>query len=156
MNHVHSCPPSLMKNRLLSLSVAILAFGLTFLLAPAHRQVSAHKSPEEREDNAREMFEWWYNQRAFPYELIPQGAFERAATYAKTKMKREAEGPFSGTSIPAWVSIGPNNVGGRTLSIAVDPVNSDIVWAGSASGGLWKSTPGGEGATAWSYVPTGY
>src|SRR5258707_6858894 len=125
MTHVHSRPPSLMKNRQLSLSVAILAFGLTFLFSPPHRQLPAHKSPEEREDNAREMFEWWYNQRAFPYELIPQGAFERAASYAKTKMKREAKGPFSGAATPPWISIWPNNVGGRTLSIAVDPLNSN-------------------------------
>src|SRR6266446_4716471 len=109
MTHVNSHPPSLMKHRLLPLSVAVVAFTLTFLLSPTHRTAPAHKSPEEREDNAREMFEWWYNQRAFPYELIPKGAFERAASYAKTKMKREAKGPFSGAATPPWVSIGPNN-----------------------------------------------
>ena len=69
-----------MKHRLLPLPVAVVAFTLTFLLSPTHRTAPAHKSPEEREDNAREMFEWWYNQRAFPYELIPKGAFERAAS----------------------------------------------------------------------------
>jgi photosystem II stability/assembly factor-like uncharacterized protein len=145
-----------MKKKLATLFVAGLAFSLTFLLSTAHRPAPSHKTPDEREDNAREMFEWWYNQRAFPYDLIPQGAFQKAASYAKTKMRREAKGPFSGTATPPWVSIGPNNVGGRTLSIAVDPVHSNVVWAGSASGGLWKSTTGGEGATAWSYVPTGY
>src|SRR5260221_14662270 len=65
MTHVNSHPPSLMKHRLLPLSVALVAFTLTFLLSPTHRTAPAHKSPEEREDNAREMFEWWYNQRAF-------------------------------------------------------------------------------------------
>src|SRR5260370_35830917 len=98
MSHVHCRPPSPMKKRLLTLSVAGLAFAFTFLLSSAHRTVPAHKTPEEREDNAREMFEWWYNQRAFPYEMIPQGAFESAASYAKTRMKREATGPFSATA----------------------------------------------------------
>src|SRR5258706_7800314 len=112
MTHVHSRPPSLMKTRLLFLSVAVVAFPLTFLLSPTHRPAPAHKSSKEREDNAREMFEWWYNQRAFPYELIPRGAFERAASYAKTKMKREAKGPFSAAATPPWVSIVPNNVDG--------------------------------------------
>ena len=145
-----------MKRSVTILFTAGLAFTLTFLLSFTHRPVPMHKTPEDREDNAWEMFQWWYNQRAFPYELIPQGAFEKAAAYARTKMKREARGPYSTAATPSWVSLGPNNVGGRTLSIALDPSNPNIVWAGSASGGLWKSATGGEGASAWSYVSTGY
>ncbi len=50
-----------------------------------------------------------------------------------------------------WISIGPNpmqstfyaNVSGRVASLAVDPTNSNIVYAAAAGGGLWKSTDGG-------------
>jgi FlgD Ig-like domain len=56
----------------------------------------------------------------------------------------------------AWTSIGPDNVGGRMLSLAIDPTNSSRVWAGAASGGLWLSTNGAEGATAWTRQETGY
>jgi photosystem II stability/assembly factor-like uncharacterized protein len=47
-------------------------------------------------------------------------------------------------------------MGGRTLAIAFDPQNPNTIYAGSASGGLWRSQTGGVGASAWEYVPTGF
>lgn len=59
-----------------------------------------------------------------------------------------------------WVPIGPEpmssvingvdyygNVSGRVTSLAVDPADSNTVYAAAAGGGLWKSTDGG---TSWS------
>lgn len=45
-----------------------------------------------------------------------------------------------------WVQRGPGNVGGRTRSIIVDPedVTHNTWYAGSASGGIWKTTDGGQ------------
>jgi hypothetical protein len=43
-----------------------------------------------------------------------------------------------------WFTIGPRNVNGRTKCLAVHPTNADIVYAGAASGGVWKSTDGGQ------------
>lgn len=48
------------------------------------------------------------------------------------------------------VEEGPNNVGGRTRAICVDVNNSNLIYAGSVSGGLFKSTNKGG---SWSYVP---
>jgi photosystem II stability/assembly factor-like uncharacterized protein len=51
-----------------------------------------------------------------------------------------------------WVPIGPQPVNllygrdpssGRVSSVAVDPLNSNIVYAAAAGGGLWKTTDGG-------------
>jgi len=42
-----------------------------------------------------------------------------------------------------WQARGPMNIGGRTRALALDIRNSNIVLAGSVSGGLWKSTDGG-------------
>ncbi|MBN2215114.1 MAG: hypothetical protein JW723_12800 [Bacteroidales bacterium] len=44
-----------------------------------------------------------------------------------------------------WIQRGPGNVGGRTRSILVDPDDKTFkTWyAGSASGGIWKTTDGG-------------
>lgn len=39
-----------------------------------------------------------------------------------------------------WCSEGPSNVTGRILSIETDFDNDSILYAGTASGGLWKST----------------
>ena len=44
---------------------------------------------------------------------------------------------------PRWECAGPFNVAGRVTALAVDPRNHDIVHAGSAAGGLWRTRDGG-------------
>jgi len=43
----------------------------------------------------------------------------------------------------AFIEEGPDNVGGRTRAIAMHPDNSEVIYAGSVSGGLFKTTNGG-------------
>ena len=50
-----------------------------------------------------------------------------------------------------WEELGPNNIGGRTRAILIDPTNPKICYAGSVGGGIWKSTTGG---TSWTKKPT--
>jgi photosystem II stability/assembly factor-like uncharacterized protein len=45
-----------------------------------------------------------------------------------------------------WYCIGPRNVNGRVKALAVHPTNADTIYAGAASGGVWKST---DGAQTW-------
>lgn len=48
----------------------------------------------------------------------------------------------------AWVNIGPSNRGGCTKALAVNPSDGNIVYAGAAGGGVWKTTNGGSSWTA--------
>jgi len=91
--------------------------------------------------------------RAFPDRDIPHEKFFEAFEYVKTQMEEYNSGKDSPTQ---WSPIGPNNIGGRTLGLAVHPVDTSILFIGAASGGLWKSVTGGIGANAWNYVNTGY
>jgi photosystem II stability/assembly factor-like uncharacterized protein len=43
-----------------------------------------------------------------------------------------------------WFSIGPRNINGRIKSLAVHPSDPNTVYAGAASGGVWKSTNAGQ------------
>jgi hypothetical protein len=43
------------------------------------------------------------------------------------------------TNINGW-----GNVGGRTTALAVDPADGNIVFAGAAGGGVWRTTDGGD------------
>jgi photosystem II stability/assembly factor-like uncharacterized protein len=43
-----------------------------------------------------------------------------------------------------WSSLGPQNLAGRMKTIAFDPTNPEIVYAGAASGGVFKSVDGGK------------
>lgn len=50
-----------------------------------------------------------------------------------------------------WSSIGPGNIGGRIRSIIIHPGSTTpattIMWAGGVSGGIWKTTNGGDSWT---------
>lgn len=48
-----------------------------------------------------------------------------------------------------WSEIGPDNIAGRTRAILVDRSNTDILYAGGVSGGLWQSLSGG---TSWELI----
>lgn len=46
-----------------------------------------------------------------------------------------------------WQTLGPNKMeeqGGRMIAHAFDPHNTQVIWAGSASGGLWLTENGGD------------
>lgn len=51
-----------------------------------------------------------------------------------------------------WFPMGPLNINGRVKSLAMHPSNSDILFAGAANGGVWKSTNGGDSwRTTWKF-----
>lgn len=90
-------------------------------------------------------WEWLKEQRAYPTgNLLPPSDFFEALEQKKT------ETVMAGN----WTYIGPNNVpsnggAGRVNCIRFDPNNTNIVYAGTPAGGLWKSTNGGSGWTMW-------
>jgi photosystem II stability/assembly factor-like uncharacterized protein len=52
---------------------------------------------------------------------------------------REPRGKASPLGARVWQEAGPRNIAGRVISVALDPVDPDVIWAGSAGGGLWRS-----------------
>lgn len=89
---------------------------------------------------------FWESRVSKPNESI--GSFE----YAKSALDLLLTNPICPSSIfsPTWTSLGPKtnmppsstpNVG-RIISVASDPTNANIVYAGSEVGGLWKTTNG--------------
>ena len=74
-------------------------------------------------------------------QISPANLWEAYAQTRKNTLNRS-------TSIAAeWISLGPNTIdtlGGRMLSHAFDPEDSQIIWSGSGSGGLWRTSNGGE------------
>ncbi len=47
-------------------------------------------------------------------------------------------------AVNVWSNFGPHVVSGRIISIAFHPVDSNIIYAGAAGGGLWKTTDLGQ------------
>jgi hypothetical protein len=47
------------------------------------------------------------------------------------------------SSLGAWTSLGPGNIGGRTRALLIHPENAQIMYAAGTAGGVWKSANGG-------------
>ena len=103
--------------------------------------------------DARKSMAVWTAQRAYPFDDIPADGFMRAHRYARERLSDPADRAAKG---PVWEPIGPHNIGGRTLALAFNPQNPQTIYAGSASGGLWRSHTAGVGAQAWHRVATGF
>ncbi|NET33656.1 MAG: hypothetical protein F6K19_16795, partial [Cyanothece sp. SIO1E1] len=87
--------------------------------------------------------------RSYPERDIPNEGFTKAYNHLQVFKKKS-------TANTNWQSMGPVNIGGRTLALAIRPDNPNIIFAGSASGGLWKSESAGAGLNAWEYISTGF
>ena len=118
-------------------------FGTALLLAASFYayQSSSHPSGESPSE-AGAAFLYWDAARMFP-----DGQFHTEKYTAAWETMRLAA-QLRGDRSQAWEDLGPKNIGGRTLCLAINPVDTNILWMGSASGGIWKSTTGGRGATA--------
>ena len=107
----------------------------------------------ERVSGAYEALQFWNTIRSYPNENISSDAFFNA--YEQMQEIRLSK-QFKIKSNNQWLAIGPHNTGGRTISLALNPQNPNTIYAGSASGGLWRSYSGGVGVDAWHYVSTGF
>jgi hypothetical protein len=103
---------------------------------------------------AMQALDYWGVQRAYPDKTMPDDRFGIALQ--QTLALQAWEGQANGAEVDLWGPMGPANVGGRTLCLALHPDDPDVIFAGSASGGLWKTTVGGVGADAWDRVYTGF
>ncbi len=66
----------------------------------------------------------------------------RAIEYTKSKLMAK-QGFNNIQLISNWNDIGPGNIGGRIRSILINPSNPKEILIGAVSGGIWKSTDGG-------------
>lgn len=93
----------------------------------------------------------WFRARAYPDPFYLNEKFMNGWRQAEAIRNRQMSKEMDIQS-GMWNNIGPNiGIGGRILSIAIHPTNGQILFAGSASGGMWKSTNGG---TSWSAITT--
>ncbi|MBI5477155.1 MAG: T9SS type A sorting domain-containing protein [Ignavibacteriales bacterium] len=143
--------------KIIVILIPLICFIFSFLnLLDRTERCPLEYDESEGYSGAMRSFEWWYSQRSLPYDFIPARAFQTAQKQLMILNEKNKYSSRTISNIEPWKSLGPYNIGGRILSIAIDPRNSNIIWAGSASGGLWKSTQAGIGSGAWNYINTGF
>jgi photosystem II stability/assembly factor-like uncharacterized protein len=88
--------------------------------------------------------DWFMLQRIYPYNDIDPGLYERARQTIEQMKETQTH-----ILAPTWQSVGPSNVGGRIAALALHPADPNLIYAGAASGGVWKSTDNG---TTWTSI----
>jgi len=127
------------KATLVIVIVSALLLGfLAFVNSP--NKLSTTRS--ERISGAYDALNFWAMARAYPNDDIPNAA--RYAAFEQAKLNKLYKTENLQTT-NQWKTIGPHNKGGRTNAIAFNPQNPNTMYAGSASGGLWRSYTGGVG-----------
>ena len=86
--------------------------------------------------------EWMYNQRAYPNNFINAEAIKNAIEQSLNIIKNR-----QGQGTGDWELEGPINTGGRITDVAISPDNDDILYVGTATGGIFKTTNRGDNWT---------
>ncbi|MBN1151296.1 hypothetical protein JXA84_08775 [candidate division WOR-3 bacterium] len=150
-----------MKDPLKIVSVFFIAFAVMVVgffivkdsVQKEHEEGIAETSPEEFSvykkrmrggDTSKKPTEWFTLSRAYPYDQIPHEQYIQALERAVDLREATANSEYFTVT-----QAGPVNVGGRITSVAVHPSNTNIIYAGAALGGIWKTTDGGN---SWQFV----
>ncbi len=130
---------------LATLGLAFLA--LVLLLGPAVRWDRAGADgllPSAT--NPKRAMEWRRLTWEDEFGRIPEQPIRRALAQRDAMLRRAAG---RADAIPQafgsgdWQELGPTNVSGRTRSLLIDPADTDVLLAGSVSGGIWRSEDAG-------------
>jgi len=122
------------------ITVAVAVVTLVFLNS---KNAQNYVPRDVNSTGANGMIEWLKSQRGdyqtgeINYEYVKE---VEKQVYAQRNAKQSNEFELK------WEEMGPDKIGGRTRAILIDKNNTQNIYAGSVSGGLWKST---NGAQTW-------
>lgn len=150
---------------LISLLWSLAIASVTMTIKKNTNEFEEEEEEKEKESGAEKQLSSWWWSRAYPGPLNISDRYYQG--WLQSLELKDRDGFSNGSGIRGesgtnlfggnWVPIGPNqNIGGRILSIAIDPQNTNNVFIGSASGGIWKTTTAGVGTNAWQPVATGF
>lgn len=110
---------------------------------------------DELQSGAGRQLSSWFQAKAYPDPNNISEKYQRAWQQF-LEIKQRSIGPAARGNVANWTQLGYSQsggqrIGGRIVCIAIDPSNTNNLWAGSASGGIWKSTNAG---TSWTAVVT--
>lgn len=113
----------------LTLSLAIFLMSNLYLLNIRETDFE-NENPANTPD-----YDWFETQRAYPYSEIPNDERIKSLEHVKNNVQKDEF--FKSAN---WTLAGPMNIEGRITVVVINPTNPQIVFAGCANGGVWKST----------------
>lgn len=151
--------------RIVALSLFASALAGATVLASRHHaspdgDAVENEAAELRTDGPREAAAFYLQKRLAPeMKELPverllaareQMRSMRQVSSIPAELRRSADGTEAVDALSAsWQALGPGNVGGRVMALAMPTGDSNTIYAGTAGGGVWKSTNAG---TSWAVL----
>lgn len=127
-----------MKRFSLTVIVLLMCAGVYYYWQT--QLLGTENDQENKESSKMAPFDYFEMARNYPDFTMDSKAFNKAVGECYADMRKQAKtNPFMGE----WKQEGPTNIGGRIVCLAVHPTNSNIIFAGSVYGGIYKTTDGG-------------
>lgn len=114
------------------LLVALGVLGISRTLAP--------ETESEKEKQLEVPYENFMLQRMYPDAVFDEAAYKQVMQQISASLN---VGTRSAGVSSNWVLQGPGNIGGRINCVAVKPGNPNVMLAGNAAGGIFKTNDGG-------------
>ncbi len=111
-----------------------------FLLAATFIFSFSKRDTKEERENRTEPYEYFLRQRMYPDNVFAEATFKNNLLAVQQTLNSNSR---SAGFNAAWTMQGPGNIGGRINCVAVHPLDTNIIFAGSAQGGIFKTTDGG-------------
>lgn len=146
-----------MKRKTLFLTTAFLLFLTSMYLVFTFYNsgvIAKNSSQEHSISRAKKALDFLTRARAYPQKDIPSGIYYKS--YLETKRMSLNKTSLAIDNKSSWEAIGPLNIQGRMLCLALDPQNTNTLYAGSASGGLWRTFGVTPSEINWERIPTGF
>jgi hypothetical protein len=140
---------SLLATIVILFSVVVATAGPEQRGIGALRAIGADHDTDQAGDEAEEgpagSDDWFAAQRLYPFGAQPVlgSAYHTAAAQSVASGQQQRARAVLGLVANPWVALGPSNIGGRVTDMVADPVRANTVYAGAATGGVWRSTDGG-------------
>ncbi len=137
--------------RYVSLGLVAAATGVLVFVLPAPKSDNSIPSYQPRETlktdfSAQDAAEWMARRRVNP----ATGKLDPAEVLRVRQLVEQHRMAKTTAALGLqWEQRGPDNVGGRTRTLFIDPANPQLMFAGAVSGGLYRSTTGG---SSWELV----
>jgi photosystem II stability/assembly factor-like uncharacterized protein len=124
----------------------ILFFFILLLLAgmPCSNPVCNTNSEAGEHSESQDLLgarDWFTLRRTWPQTVPDIPAYLQAMELARHHALAKTAPDGFGAN---WQLEGPDNIGGRINAIAIDPVDTSVIYVGNAGGGVFKTTDGGK------------